>query len=590
MISYSTNMKISLPSEPRPLKWWEVRELEANGCRSADWKIVKIGAESRLDRVRDVEFVGEVTIGRIDDSRADSRLERVRLRDCIIGDNPLIRNVGGEIAGARIGSNVTIENVGRIEYEPEALCGVGTAVAVLDETGSRPVWLYPGLTSQLALMMALRPRIAEEKLLPMIEEHYDRNRVPAVICDDAVIRDSQMLINVAVGPEVRIEGALRLVNGMVINNAAPGKGFAAVGAGVDAENFIIEDGYAGSGVLIRNCYIGQGSRLEKGFTAHDSLFFANCSFENGEACAVIAGPYTVSMHKSSLLIGAIYSFMNAGSGSNASNHMYKLGPVHWGVMERGVKTSSGSYMMWGGRIGAFSLLMGNHKSHPDTSAFPFSYLFGDERGETMVVPGMMLKSCGLLRDEHKWPARDRRQKRKMPLLDRICFDVLNPYTVGLMADALDYIGELRKTPADGDRHYRVNGMKIRASALERAEHLYKSAIAKYLSGKLADNEEIPPSDEEPEEWIDLGGQLMPRHVVDKAFEAETMEELENILNAAFEAYPEIERRWIAARLGPDWRGKEAEVKVWSEMFDHAVEEDRSSYLEQLSEETSRLGL
>lgn len=82
--------------------------------------------------------------------------------------------------------------------------------------------------------------------------------------------------------------------------------------------------------MIRNCYVGQGSVIDKGFTAHDSLFFANCSMENGEACAVLAGPYTVSMHKSSLLIGCQTSFMNAGSGTNMSNHMYKFGPVHWG--------------------------------------------------------------------------------------------------------------------------------------------------------------------------------------------------------------------------------------------------------------------
>ena len=33
---------------------------------------------------------------------------------------------------------------------------------------------------------------------------------------------------------------------------------------------------------------------------------------------------------------------------------------------------------------AFSLLMGQHKTHPDSSQFPFSYLFGDDRGATVV--------------------------------------------------------------------------------------------------------------------------------------------------------------------------------------------------------------
>lgn len=67
----------------------------------------------------------------------------------------------------------------------------------------------------------------------------------------------------------------------------------------------------------------------------------------------VAGPFTVSMHKSSLLIAGMYSFLNAGSGSNQSNHMYKLGPIHQGIVERGSKTTSDSYILWPARVGAF---------------------------------------------------------------------------------------------------------------------------------------------------------------------------------------------------------------------------------------------
>ena len=64
------------------------------------------------------------------------------------------------------------------------------------------------------------------------------------------------------------------------------------------------------------------------------------------------------MHKSSLLIAGMFSFLNAGSGSNQSNHMYKLGPIHQGVVERGSKTTSDSYILWPAKVGAFSLIMG----------------------------------------------------------------------------------------------------------------------------------------------------------------------------------------------------------------------------------------
>ncbi len=99
----------------------------------------------------------------------------------------------------------------------------------------------------------------------------------------------------------------------------------------------------GGSSIIERCFIGQSCHIDHLFSAHDSLIFANCNLENGEACAIFAGPFTVSSHKSSLLIAGHFSFLNAGSGSNQSNHLYKLGPIHQGVVERGSKTSSDSY-------------------------------------------------------------------------------------------------------------------------------------------------------------------------------------------------------------------------------------------------------
>ena len=97
-----------------------------------------------------------------------------------------------------------------------------------------------------------------------------------------------------------------------------------------------------------------------------------------------AGPYTVTHHKSTLLIAGMFSFMNAGSGSNQSNHMYKLGPIHQGTLERGAKTTSDSYILWPARVGAFSLVMGRHVNHSDTSNLPFSYLI-EQNNTTYLV-------------------------------------------------------------------------------------------------------------------------------------------------------------------------------------------------------------
>lgn len=556
----------------RRLEWWERCELESQGCRADDWQNVLISDATHLPSVRNVEFAGHVSIG-ILRPELGNRLENVRLCNCEIGDYPCIRNVSS------------------IEFEPEAACGIGTEVCVLDETGGRPVYIYPGLSAQMALLMARMPRWAEKNLLPMLQEKWENYHVAPRISDRARIENCGELLNVYVDREVTVKGARSLSNGMIINNAARGRCLAFVGPGVDAKNFIIEDGCADSGAIIRNCYIGQGALLEKGFSAHDSLFFANSSMENGEACALFAGPYTVSMHKASLLIGCQTSFMNAGSGTNQSNHMYKLGPVHWGLLERGVKTSSASYLMLGAKIGAFSLLMGQHKTHPDSSEFPFSYLFGDDRGATVVVPGVMLRSCGLLRDEKKWPARDRRLKRRLPLHDRIIFDVLNPLTVDKMLSAADVIDTLLGRPADDDRFIRYRGMKFSRASLERARHLYELGIYKYLRFRLGDKGfPLLREEETPEEWVDIAGLPMTRSMLRKVMEQKSADAMEKLLDEAFDSYAEFEREWIATRFGARWEKPAEVIAAYAEDFDRMVEEDRARYLEDLAAQNEMLEL
>lgn len=574
----------------RPIEWWERRKLENNGCRSLDWSLIRLCDATDLSAVRNVRFSGSVSLGVVRTENG-SAIENVHLHNCVVGDNAEIRNVGIAIRNCIIGKGARIQNTALIEFEPESPCGLGTEVCVLDETGSRRVRIYPGMSSQAAFLMAREPKWRERHVDPMVDDYCDMNTPQPRIGDGATVTNCGSIVNVTIGDEVTVDGARSLRNGMVINNAAPGRCMARIGAGVDAENFIVEDGMLDSGAIVRNCYIGQGALLEKGFTAHDSLIFSNCSLENGEACALFAGPYTVSMHKSSLLIGCQTSFMNAGSGTNQSNHMYKLGPVHWGILERGVKTSSASYLMLGAKIGAFSLLMGQHKTHPDSSQFPFSYLFGDDKGATVVVPGVMLRSCGLLRDEQKWPTRDRRLKRKLPMLDRIVFDVLNPLTVDKMLSASEVIENLLSRPADDDRYIRYRGMRFTRASLERARHLYELAIYKYLSRKAVsiDWTERDP-DNEADEWVDVSGLPMTRSSVRKAMEASSLTDMEKVFSQAFEQYEILERRWILSRFPDRWHRSAEVIADYAAEFDHMVEEDRTRYLDELNAQNEMLSL
>lgn len=576
--------------------------LEQHGCSAENWESVRIEPGTDLSRLRDVEFEGSVTVGRLDSTWPRCGLRSTLLRDCCLGRGVRIRHIPGGISGAVVGEGAVIENCARISFDPQPACGVGTRVAVLDETGSREVTIYPGLSAQSAMLMARCRRSKAEELHHQAREYIDSLHIHAGIGAGAEVLDCGEIHNVNIGSGVKVHGALSLREGSIINNAPEGAApLARVGSGVDAEGFIIEDAVVEAGALLRHCYVGQGVHIEKGFTAHDSLFFANCTMENGEACALFAGPYTVSVHKGTLLIGCQTSFMNAGSSTNQSNHMYKLGPVHWGVLERGVKTSSGSYLMLGANIGAFSLLMGHHKTHPDSKEFPFSYLFGDPQGATVVVPAVMLRSCGLLRDEMKWPQRDRRvnvEKR-----DRVVFDVLNPVTVDSMIEALSTIRPMLSRHADDDRYHRYKGMKLSRASLDRAMKLYYLGVMKYLARTLLPDGTVPegwsfparPADDDRAEhdatpWVDLAGQPMPRFTLAEALEAQGVEQREDIFTEAFSRYHDLERAWIAARFPVDLRRPAADILRGAAEFDRLVELDRTTYRDSISAELAMLSL
>ncbi len=580
----------------RQLTMEQAALLERHGCTCPDWNRVRISPDTDLRLIRFCRFYGDVSIGSLlRGAEASEGLYNAVIADCNIGDNVYINNVGGRLYGLNIGSRVRIDNVGRIEAEPGASFGIGTEVSALDETGSRHVAIFPGITSQIATLAAHRPRWAEQTLAGIIEPLLDK--IPVLtIGDGAVICDTRRIHNVCIGNGVVINGASNLKDGSIINNSHSSRGFAYIGQDVDAEHFIIEDACVDSGVLLRNCYVGQGVQLEKRFTAHDSLFFANSSCECGEACAILAGPYTVTMHKSSLLIGGQYSFFNAGSGTNSSNHKYKLGPVHWGMMHRGVKTSSDAYIMWGGSIGAFSLLMGSHKQHPDTSLFPFSYLFGTPDGATVAAPALMLKSCGLMRDQMKWPKRDRRVKARLPLHDNIHFEVLNPVTVEAVIKAIPVLDEISSAECGTDGFCRYNGILIKPKSAKRAIELYSCALAKYILAKQEERKTVLPEitvTSQPAtqyEWCDLGGQILPYDVVSKVTEASTLSEIQNLLDKAFAEYSAMELDWIDAVFSPELMARLGNLEEASRRLDELVEQDRKDYLSALSDHASKFSL
>ena len=398
---------------------------------------------------------------------------------------------------------------------------------MLNETGGREVAIHEHLSSHEAYITALYRH--DQKLIDSINELVSKyvessKSTFGVIGKNVEILDAMHIVNVKIGDSAKIKGASRLRNGSIVScEEAPVN----IGMNVIADDFIVESGSSiTDGVTLTRCFVGQACVLGHGYSASDSLFFSNCQGENGEACALFAGPYTVTHHKSTLLIAGMFSFMNAGSGSNQSNHMYKLGPIHQGIFERGAKTTSDSYVLYPAKIGAFSLVMGRHVNNPDTSNLPFSYLI-EQQGVTYIIPGVNLKSVGTVRDVRKWPSRDRRKDPHR--LDHINFNHLSPFTVQKMFEGIRILEMLKEASGNRADNYYYKKSIIRNASLHKGLKYYQTGIIKFLGNSFITR--IQDADVSSDEglrralrrdnpvgaghWLDISGLICPASEIEK---------------------------------------------------------------------------
>ena len=504
----------------RPLTSEEIEVLKSNDCWAEDWTSVNVAEDFKPNFMHRVMLYGEVNIGAFNKNVEVSQgfvkhagINNATLRNVTIGDDCLIENVGNFINNYTIGDDCYISNISTMETTEGATYGEGNLVSVLNEVGEGNVILFSDLNSQLAAFMVkhFSDKELKEKIRQLIKTDID-NKMPerGQIGNNVKIVNTKEITNCIINDFCEVNGAARLSDCTLLGSA---HGNVYIGTGVIAENSIIAEGASViNSVKIQDCYVGEACQLSNGFTASTSVFFANSYMSNGEACAAFCGPFTASHHKSSLLIGGMFSFYNAGSATNFSNHAYKMGPMHWGILERGSKTASGAYLLMPATLGSFSVCFGKLMHHPNTRNLPFAYLIAD--GDKMfLIPGRNITTVGLYRDIKKWPKRDlRAQENRKSIVN---FDWLSPFSVGEILKGKKILESLREVTGDNVSQYLYHEYIIPASSLHKGIKYYDIALRIYMGAVLKrvlkrDPAITPPATQVgTSDWDDLSGLLLP---------------------------------------------------------------------------------
>lgn len=529
----------------------EITILSNQECIAEDWSTIQVADDFNPKHINNVEFYGQVTLG-------------VFQKDVEVAPG-FTKHSGIHYATLRnvmIGNDCLIEHVGFINTTTDATFGQGKVIAVLNEVGDGNVMIFDGLNSQLASLMVKYEHDKQftQTIRSLIQKKIEQASLPlTTIGNDVRITHTTGIINCHISDGCQIDGALRVQDCTL--KSMPGA-VVKIGVGVICENSVI---YNGSSVLnnakLENCFVGEACVITDGFTAESSLFFANCYMSNGEACAAFCGPFSASHHKSSLLIGGMFSFYNAGSATNFSNHAYKMGPMHWGVLDRGTKTASGSYILMPAHIGTFSVCFGKLMHHPDTRKLPFSYLIA--YGDVMyLVPGRNLTTVGLYRDIRKWPKRDKRPDEARNSI--VNFDWLSPFSVGGIMVAKRTLEGLREISGDVAT-YNFHDYVIKNSSLKKGIKYYDIALRIYMGAVMKRHIlEVPRSSVGTGKWSDLSGLLIPvteeQRIVDaiKSGELNTISDIREEFITANKNYSEYRWAW-SYRLIREYYGIEGDI-------------------------------
>lgn len=532
----------------RELTVQEIAQLEERGCWAEDWSDILVDEAFVPSQMSNVLLYGHVEIGGLSGSveveegfRRRCCVRNATLRNVTIGDDCLVENVRGYISNTQIGARSYVANVGIITNQEDSTFGNGTEISVLNEGGDANIIIFEGLTAQLAWLM-VNFSSARKLANAQLSAFNAQSSIPHIGAGSRVV-DVKEMNNVRIGEGCEVQGSCKLNNCTILSTDDAST---LIGSDVIIEDSVVAAGASViDGAKVYCSFVGESVHIGKGFSSEASVFFANSYMDNGESCAAFCGPFATSHHKSTLLIGGAFSFYNAGSGTNQSNHAYKMGPIHWGTLDRGSKTASGSHILWPAHVGSFSMVMGKVQNHPQVQKLPFSYVIAEGR-ETNLVPGINIRTVGTWRDVGKWPKRDKR-----PLSSRndiINFAFPNPYIVQSVLDGKSILEDLLKKNPEGTETFTYHGCKIKRAALLKGIQYYDLVLKLFLY-RCFQNNTTETTESNGGRWVDMMGLLAPKSELDSVVRdiesnaISSPEELKEILQQIHRSYQQYEQAY-----------------------------------------------
>lgn len=537
------NMQISY----RQLVGSEIEILIRNGNTSDDWSKILVSKAFDPALVKNSKFFGLVRIGKLEpyylefhNLRMPVGIYNSTIISTDIGDNVCIENVA-YLSHYIIGNEVMLANINELATTSYAKFGNGILkdgedegvriwLELRNENGGRKIIPFNDMEAGDARLWSDFPEDLQfqEKLIKMTGRTFTSQRgYYGTIGERCVIKDCDIIKDVRIGTDAYIKGANKLKN-LTINSDE--KSHSQIGEGCELVNGII--GYGCRifyGVKAVRFVLAEHSQLKYGARLINSYLGSNSTISCCEVLNSLIFPGHEQHHNNSFLTAAMtMGQSNIAAGATiGSNHNSRAADGEI-IAGRGFWPGLCVSMKHNSRFASFCIVVKGDYPFEMNIKIPFTLVSNDVANDKLVLqPGYWFRHnmYALARNAHKYRDRD---KREHPI-QLIEYDFLAPDSVNEMFDALVLMKKLN-IDEQGNANISEFENSNRVCEIKRVNEsieLFKELIfyygitnlIRYIENEKPENlaaiKKSLPAQLNRNQWINLGGQLIPESEISK---------------------------------------------------------------------------
>lgn len=530
--------------EYRNLTAYEIEVLVRNNNTSDNWNKIHVSDQFNPELVKNCKFYGLVRIGKLEtiaveyhNVRLPVGLYNSTIISCDFGDNVVVSNVN-YLSHYIIGNEVMISNVHELHVTDHAKFGNGIIkdgedesiriwVEVCNENGGRKIIPYNGMLPGDAYIWAKYRDDVDlmQKFKEFTEKKFDKQRgYYGKVGDRTVIKNTSIMKDVWIGSDAYIKGANKLKN-LTINSSPEAK--SQIGEGCELVNGIV--GYGCRifyGVKAVRFVMASHSQLKYGARLINSFLGNNSTISCCEVLNSLIFPGHEQHHNNSFLCAAlVMGQSNIAAGATiGSNHNSRAADGEM-VSARGFWPGLCVSLKHNSKFASFTLLAkGDYPAELNIS-IPFSLVSNDVANDRLIImPAywFLYNLYALARNSDKYIDRDKRTKK----IQKIEYDYLAPDTINEIFSSF-HILKAAENSTDPNFTIKVKGFEnsnrvVELIKVKEAYHVFVNLIKFYCATQFLnfieehhvksfdDFLQILPQNPTRTDWVNIGGQLMPK--------------------------------------------------------------------------------